>query len=873
MRPVELEMIAFGPYAEPQKIDFRPFGKSCLFLVTGDTGAGKTSIFDAISFALYGKASGKTREMKNFHSDFVPWNVETRVQLRFEHNGKIYCVRRSPGYSVPRKDDIGTRPHPAKAEMECDDGRTWSGVIEVNQAVTEIIGMTADQYAQVVMIAQGEFQKILLAKSEERRVLLSKVFGTEIYSEIQLRLKELNREAQAAVRDECQRYQEICGRVLSDPAWADRLNMLASSPERADEFADLLSEMLSADTAAHEKLLDDIAKMRREETELRRQLAQADQQNQGVDKLEAARKNQFVLEMQADMIRTSEQELKSAESAANLSALENPWKWEKAELQRTQNALSEHEEAVRQFSVKFADVQVQQRLASKEMEKGAELNRRLDELKRLLPKMEQAAQAQQQANAAAAEAGRAIAAQQSAAAAYEQLHSLYLKDQAGILADELHEGLACPVCGSLNHPSPAAHIQNAPDKAQVDAAAKKKDAANRKAEDAARKSGMAQERLNGLKQELDQVGLISQDKSFEESQRFWQAEYARIARDAERIQAEFDLAERQLHDAEKKLAAAQDRLETTAAELEKRKLNEAQARDRYLNAMGDLGFANEEAYHCALRSDAQMASLRKKISDYHAQVQAIDAQLRDLTEMWAGKPKIDVQQLNALLNAQIQRVKKADDAEHELLNRCRQNHSALQAARRCAGELKSRQLHFGEVNILYQTVSGQLEQKNKLPLENYILQYYFTRVIHAANLRLERISDGRYYLQSKVESEGNTKSGLDLRVLDTETNREREVSSLSGGESFIASLSLALGFADVVQAESGNTRVDAVFIDEGFGSLDEDTLRRAMVTLENLTGGDRLVGVISHVAQLQDYIEPKIYIRKTMRGSFAQVDP
>jgi len=203
--------------------------------------------------------------------------------------------------------------------------------------------------------------------------------------------------------------------------------------------------------------------------------------------------------------------------------------------------------------------------------------------------------------------------------------------------------------------------------------------------------------------------------------------------------------------------------------------------------------------------------------------------------------------------------------------RMEQNTLALKALSACEKKLSAAQEHFGNVNILYQTATGRLGGANKLPLENYILQYYFTRVIAAANRRLERMSDGRYYLTSKMESSGNAKTGLDLRVLDGETNREREVSSLSGGESFIASLSLALGFADVVQAESGNVRVDAVFIDEGFGSLDEDTLRRALNALEALTGGDRLVGVISHVTELKDRIEPKILVEKTRLGSRIRV--
>ena len=217
--------------------------------------------------------------------------------------------------------------------------------------------------------------------------------------------------------------------------------------------------------------------------------------------------------------------------------------------------------------------------------------------------------------------------------------------------------------------------------------------------------------------------------------------------------------------------------------------------------------------------------------------------------------------------------KDADAAERALSARIEANRAALKELRACVRELASAREDFGNTNILVQTVAGRLTGQNKLPFESYILRYYFQRVIGAANRRLEGMSDGRYRLRSRQGSTGNARSGLNLTVLDLFTDREREVSSLSGGESFIASLALALGFADVVQAESGGARVDAVFIDEGFGSLDEDTLRRAVRTLEDLTGGDRLVGVISHVAELRDRIGPKIFVEKTARGSCVHTHP
>ena len=873
MRPIELEMTAFGPYAGTERIDFTAFGGSCLFLVTGDTGAGKTSVFDAVSFALYGEASGRTRETKSFHSDFASRGAETSVKLEFAHDGKTYTVVRSPAYMVPKRDGSGERLHPASAEMECDDGRSWGSVREVNQAVPEIIGLTADQYAQVVMIAQGEFQKILLAKSEERRVLLSKLFGTQIYQEIQLRLKTMNSECQAAVREACQRYDVACARIHYGSDWDAQLKQRIASPERADEAAELLEEMLKADEQAHGALTREIQDLRASNARLREQLAGAEKQNQGLKKLKDALEAQTVLQTRAQEVRAMERELEAAERAERLNTMERLCQRESEELRRVQTALAQGEAEVKRLSQTHADAQTRFQAVAQNREKSEEIARRLERLNQLLPKMQQAQRAQGEAERTAAEAARAIAAQQRQAAEYERLHALYLMDQSGILADELRPGAPCPVCGSLEHPAPAAHIEAAPDKAQVDAAAEQRDAASARAETAAQASGAARERLQAILQELEEARLIRDGSSLAQSEQLWRAKGEELRRQAEALKAEFETADAQLRRAESALAQAQARREAAAADVSARHEREAQARNNYLNGLGDLGFADEAQYRAARRSDAQRGQLRREIAGYQVQVQANAAQLQDLSEMWGGREAVDVQGLRGELDLCESRLKEKDGAEHALLNRCEQNRLALDAIRQCQRALMERQRRFGEVNVLYQTVSGQLGGANKLPLENYILQYYFLRVIAAANRRLERISDGRYYLRSKVESVGNTKSGLGLKVLDVNTNREREVSSLSGGETFVASLSLALGFADVVQAESGSARVEAMFIDEGFGSLDEDTLRRAMAALENLTGGNRLVGVISHVAQLRDYIEPRIYIEKTARGSRVHVNP
>ena len=560
-------------------------------------------------------------------------------------------------------------------------------------------------------------------------------------------------------------------------------------------------------------------------------------------------------------------ELDDAERAEPLRAVEDRLRREKAELNRLSGELQAAKQKCVQTEKNRTHASEVLAAAEKRLPEREKLNLRAEQLNALLPKFKQARDAASLAERTKTAAARAIGEMRRAEENYQKLHALYLMDQAGILADGLRPGEPCPVCGSTEHPHPAAHIENAPDKAAVDAAAERQSAAARNAEAASAASASAQEKLRAILETLG--GDAAENLAQREQDCRRECEDCRA--EAERIRAAHAAADAAAKEAEREHSAAVARRESLASALEQRRATVAEAGNIWKNGLGDSGFDGVQIWRNALRTDAQRRKLRREIEDWRAEAQALEARQADLQKLWGDKRIVDVRALRTELTAQEAQIAALDVREHALLNRCEQNRAALVALKKCEKRLADAQENFGNVNVLYQTASGQLGGANKLPFENYILQYYFTRVIAAANRRLERMSDGRYLLRSKIESVGNTKSGLGLRVLDANTNQAREVNTLSGGETFVASLSLALGFADVVQAESGSVRVDAMFIDEGFGSLDEDTLRRALTTLENLTGGDRLVGVISHVAELRDHIEPRIAVEKTMRGSRVRV--
>ena len=874
MRPIDLEMTAFGPFAGSERIDFSAFGSGCLFLVTGDTGAGKTSIFDAVSFALYGEASGRTRESKGFHSDHASKNTETWVRLRFEQAGKVYSVERTPAYMVPKRDGGGERLHPAKAEMSCDDGRSWSSVRDVNQAVQEIIGLTAEQYAQVVMIAQGEFQKILLARSEERRILLSKIFGTQIYRAIEDKLKARNSAALAEVNAAKQRFHAACSRIQLDAGNDADLPLLEKtrSPERADEIIQLLGEKIDLAEAERAKILQSVEEYSRKHAALLAQLAQAEKQNEGLLKLEQALKEKAILDGQGSEMAMLDQRLNRAMQAAQVLPSEHAWRRECNELERAQSAVGHIQHKSEAADASLQRAQAEYQMVQKDAAQREQLVLRAQVLEKQLPQFVNAKKAVEASIAARKMAMAAIEEQRSAEAEYERLHTLYLMDQAGILADALRDGMACPVCGSLEHPDPARHIADAPEKSRVDAARKLRDQKVKCAETAAQSSNEALQRAEALLQKIDgNSGMDADALAALEAE--CRREYARCMDRSAEMERAMQSADAAFRCAMQEASAARAGLQSAEENLKARIAAEAEARETLLNALADRNFTDEEDYRAALCPDAEVQCMRTRLLQWQKNVHANDALIESLQAIWDGKAPVDTQKLQGEIAVIAEQIGDAGTKERDLDVKIAQNRGALAALKASEKELKKAQDHFGMVNVLYQTATGQIGGANKLPFENYILQYYYRRVIAAANLRLERMSDGRYYLKSKMESVGNAKSGLGLRVFDADTNAEREVTSLSGGESFLASLSLALGFADVVQAQSGNVRVDAMFIDEGFGSLDEDTLRRALVTLENLTGGDRLVGIISHVSELRDYIEPKIYVKKTQRGSRVHVNP
>ena len=870
MRPILLEMSAFGPYADVETVDFSLLGTNGLFLIAGDTGAGKTTLFDAISFALYGVASGgtKRRTGKSFRSDFASPTAETWVQFTFENRGKRYVIRRNPEYMRPGR----KTPIPPDAEMHCEDGQSWTKVESVTAAVEEILGLNAGQFAQVAMIAQGDFLSILRADSKTRAAIFRRIFDTQLYEDVVHLLREERSQASSAHEKAQERYASLASQIACEEGCEAALHIreYAAASVHAPLLLDAVTSILQSDRETAKQLQAQSQQQTKSLHAAISALSSAQTHNQGVQSLAQKRQELARLTAHEPEIARSRSRLEAAARAANVQRLEENALYEAKRLSQLMSQQTEQQKGLdsAQFSMQKAQ---EAHAACPQLESRAqELLLKQQKLADALPLFEKHRAAAQTLANLQEKLKHALQMQRKDADTYARLSEAYLADQAGILADTLRDGQPCPVCGSAAHPQPAPHLSNAPTKAQTDAAAEQRDRSERLARQASEACATAQTQLNEWLARLREViGGKEPTEILEQQCREKHDQFTRtlseLRQSIAQAQDAFRLAQSALHTAQARLA------DTQQAILAQQSLTD-EAQNAFLNAIGDHGFADEAAYRAALMNKVMSDPLAASVAHFDAQFSSAQAAVDSLKELWDGKEPMDIEALNlqaASLRAQcevLEQQSRAVDARIAL------NERTLPALHTAVEQIAHAAEQLDVLEDLYRTVSGNVRGAQKIPFENYILQYYFRRVILEANRRLERMSDGRFTLCQKKEEGLSGKAGLALDVLDHHTGKVRDVGTLSGGESFMASLALALGFADAVQARRGGVQLDTLFIDEGFGSLDDDSLRRALDVLGELAGGSRLIGVISHVPMLKSCISKKVLVYlKQPRGSGVKI--
>lgn len=864
MRPLNLTMSAFGPYAGQTTVDFSVLGTSGLYLITGDTGAGKTTIFDAITYALYGEASGESRESSMLRSKYAAPETPTFVELTFLNGGKTYTVRRNPEYTRPKTRGTGTTVQKADAELTMPDGRIITKARDVTAAVTDIVGVDREQFARIAMIAQGEFRKLLLAQTDERKAIFRQIFHTGQYQALQNRLKE---EAAALDRQ--------CGELeagLRQAAGSIRCDAPETLPDALDTDALLaaLDTLLHADEAALTQ-----AQAEHAETETQREQVLSDLGK--AEALEAARGKLA----EAESAWTEAQaEMKAAQAALDTATASQP------EIQSRRQGITRLEDALRRYeqldTLRAQAEAERKRLAQKRSDLDAARARtdaaakaletargklsgqpklavaaaqaghaqdaaaqRCTQLAALETQRQQCAELETALTAAQAEYQKAAEAAQAALAHYGAQNRAYLDAQAGILARTLVPGQPCPVCGATEHPCPAAAPEQAPDAAALKRALSDSDRAQKTA---AERSAQAA----GLRGQLDAVrGALAQScraltppldpDTLAET---LPALRAAAARDAEALAAQ--------HTAQQQALSALQALEAglpAQEEALRRQQADIQERAQELSA---------RAARCAeldaeTERRAQELPHENRAAAQRAQIQA--APPADIAALRTRRDALTVraEQLQRQISTCDARLEQ-NRAARTAIDTRRQQHAAVRA-------------RWQWVHALAATANGAVPGKEKIMLETYIQTAYFDRILGRANTRLLIMSGGQYELRRCARAGDNrSQTGLELEVIDHYNGTARSVKTLSGGETFAASLSLALGLSDEVQATAGGVQLEAMFVDEGFGSLDSEALQQALAALVGVSGGSRIVGIISHVAELKDRIDRQIIVTKDRSG-------
>ena len=863
-------MRAFGPYAGETVIDFEKLQGRHLFLICGPTGAGKTTILDAMCYALYGKTSGD-RTGEKMRSDYADSSERTEVIFDFMLGDKTYRATRSPAQMVDKKRGSGQTLAAMQASLsELEDGKEINTLrTGIEEAAGKLIGLNADQFCQVILLPQGDFRKLLVAKADEREAILKQLFKTQRFSEFKDRLKD---RLDAKVREKMEK-QTREDQILSTAGAADE-KQLASIVEEAEKS---LQEAVET-TRKQEKESNEFREVYQKETALMGHFTELDK----ALKQDAALKNEEgrMKEMEASLSlirsarelapyfdqldgitregRQEAQKLKTAKADMETYARLNETLEKRIQ---ELDAMKEKREEERKTALKMQDLVPKAKLygAAVQALKNAQnaLSRAEEETKRL------------QASAEAARKARDAQKEKA-----DAVRKSYIDGQAFLLAEGLEDGVPCPVCGAIHHPAPARGGDNVAKAEDVERAQKEYErasAAYDRANDAKEKHSTGAY----AKAMSDHAKADAQMKTLEEipeayrDPKFLEMESTRLLTDIRKWEQDKETAAAQLRKVGADLSASQAACRNAEERREELVKKYRETESVLKEASDKAGFQSlDECKEWYKKKDTE-ESVRKTLEQYRADRKSTEERIKAEEQETAGKERPDMLALNEKSKALQDQLKKASERAAALKERTETLQKAVSDARAIEKELEDLRKEEGLIRGLYDLTSGK---KTRITLERYVLGTLLDDVANAANLRLLSMSRRRYSLHRMTDESGLGKGGLSLEVSDSFTGRSRPANTLSGGETFLASLSLALGLADVVQSRQGGVRLDTMFIDEGFGTLDPDSLNSAMNTLIDLQNTGRMVGIISHVPELEERIDARLRVTPAEKGSKAEFE-
>ena len=926
MKPLKLTMSAFGSYAGKNVIDFTGQQQG-IFLITGDTGAGKTTIFDAITYALYNQTSGGERNGNMMRSQYAQPETETYVELEFLYRGQTYRVRRNPDYKITKtlkNGKIREQKVPHSVELTMPDGTVFPEKKNATDAkIIEILGLTADQFSQIVMIAQGDFLKLLYTKSDERKMIFSKLFRTDIYWKIQENLRRKSMEMDERIQENDRAFEQEKSRIIPLPE---------SEELPLDELVERLRERLK-DALKEQNL------RRANVEELNKKITKYEEINKLFVSLEKIRQTGKELEARQAESKERRQQIENARKADKVLVAEQQNLRQQQEVEQSAQAIAKMTETLANDQEMFESLKTQlQEVEAKQKREAADIQKKMLALEQSFPSYEalqNARSEEQQAKKVWEDLGKtseesfhkkeagiaALKEQQKrqeqvveqtkknweqtslsaseSAKHYEHMYEAFLKEQAGILAENLSAGCPCPVCGSTVHPDPAKLSDHAVTELEVEQAKKTRAAAEEKRDLAYLAFEAEKTKKQKLAQavEKEEADFVLAQTIAKQQRKEAEQNYVSLQKIAEQIREK--LVYPSLAEAKKQYAAMQKALEAAEQEIAKKRqkvseLAEAmntlkgqklaeeenqktakklavKTEKEYAKLLEKSGFVSEETYHLAILPERSRSKLEREEKEYESQCLRQQSEQKLLEKQVSGKTYTDTTELNEQLKAEKQALKEAEKTYMELHTAYENDRSVLQ---NCAVYLeKGKKLESEDqvIKSLSKTANGRLSGSAKIDFETYIQRQYFKQIIHEANKRLLTMSNHQFILKLKEEANTGRKTneGLDLSVYSLVTDSERDVKTLSGGESFLAALAMALGLSDIVERSAGAIHPDMMFIDEGFGSLDAQSRQQAIEVLGELAGDSRMVGIISHVTELKEQIDRKLVVSRTDKGSRA----
>lgn len=906
MKPLKLVMSAFGSYAEEAVIDFSKTNHG-IFLITGDTGAGKTTIFDAICYALYDRASGGARESADMRSQYAGTDTPTFVEYTFTYGTDTYVIKRNPKYSrlSKRKDKDGNYKETVEqpgVELIMPDGRVFPGKLkETNEKIVEIIGLDADQFTQIAMIAQGEFMKLLQAPSNKRKEIFAKIFDTKIYWQLQDELRRKTKSLYGELEDN----KKYCEQELGS------IRIMQDLQEESEEFSFLEHDLDGILSRLQELLVagkkrESEQKARLEEWQSRIEaknsaLVEARKTNELWEQLEQRLTEKKQLEAARDEMLTKEKRLEQAKKAAVVKVEEDRYQAGREALRESARRLTSYEQVLQELFRRIQALEEKKAIARKiQQEKEPEYQQQILRIKDSLPLYEQVQAIAQEQRALEkqlmtiedsmnqkqellSKTQKDLLQKHEMAAnalhQYQQSNDAFIAEQVGILAASLQENMPCPVCGSTSHPKKAQLSESAVTQQQVNQAKKNW----QKEEEEER---LFSEKVSSLRDELEVVRGQQQEKKSSldsikvqceqlqaklpfTSRQEAQKELAILENSLQEVQTLVKQAETEWQKATQEQAAISGKIDVETEQKKRFEQEEAELSERFRKILGQQGFVSEEAYRAAICSEEQVRALEQEKTTFHDKCVRNEEVIKQLEKQTQNQERRDTGLLSEELSELQQERKLLEEENKKLYGINHRNEEAYTKLKKAFVKREQLKQQYQLYSGLDKTANGNLSGTAKLDFQTYIQRRFFELIIREANKRLIKMTSNQFILQcrsiDKLSSQGAV--GLDLDVYSLVNDRTRDVKTLSGGESFMAALAMALGMSDVIQNTAGRVKLETMFVDEGFGSLDDEARGEAIKILQELAGNKRLVGIISHVTELKEQIDCKLVVTKDEQGS------